>query len=188
MDTFGTWCCWLEFIWQGCGGTSDKKGHKSLLQHGAGEKPNKGSLKHHNRFFSGPSLKPSSSVLKVYSSWCSCHHKSYQLCVQIPCPSTHNTYMLYTLSLPSPAHMQTHTHSHERCLGLQHAGRHGNVLVVEGHHVEADGLGHGQHHGQQPDHYDLYRRNRGNTCALHSWPRCHCTIPECKSVVFSLFY
>lgn len=76
------------------------------------------------------------------------------------------------------------THSHEGRLGLQHAGLYGNVIVVEGDHVEADGLRHSQHHGQQPDRHDLHRCHRGNTCALNPGPGRHRTIPGFKGIVF----
>lgn len=100
-------------------------------------------------------------------------------CTEPRCPLTHNIYMLYTLSLSFPPHMQTqtlpvtyckhrHTHSHEGRLGLQHAGPQGDVIVVEGDYAESDGLGHSQHNGQQPDPHDLHCGNRGNTGALHS--------------------
>lgn len=69
------------------------------------------------------------------------------------------------------------THSHEGRPGLQHAGPHGDVLVLEVDHVESDGLRHGQHGGQQPDPHDLHRRHHGNARALHPRPGRHRPVP-----------
>lgn len=72
------------------------------------------------------------------------------------------------------------THGHEGRLGLQHARCYANVLVVKGDHVEADGLRHSQHQGQQPDRHDLHRCHLGNAPGLHPWPGCHRSIPGFK--------
>lgn len=66
---------------------------------------------------------------------------------------------------------------HEVTLGLKHAGAYGFVPVVEGDHVEADGLRYCQEEWQRPNGHDLDDGKHRDTHSLDSAPGGHGPVP-----------
>lgn len=68
-------------------------------------------------------------------------------------------------------------YQHEFTLGVQHAGAHGLVPVVEDDDVEPDGLRHGEEERQHPDGHDLHHGHHGDPHPLNSAPGRHGSVP-----------
>lgn len=69
-------------------------------------------------------------------------------------------------------------HLHEGTLGTKHASAYGFVAIVEGDHVETDGLRHSQDEWKHPDGHDLNDGDQRDAHALHSAPRRHSPVSE----------
>lgn len=68
-------------------------------------------------------------------------------------------------------------YQHEFTLGVQHAGAHGLVPVVEDDDVESDGLWHGEEERQPPNGHDLHHCQPWDPHPLNSAPGRHSSVP-----------